>query len=56
MRNRFGISPTRYYMRLNRILSELEVHDLAPALARSLIERQDRRLKQRHDRPLPADT
>ncbi|PRW64094.1 DUF3263 domain-containing protein [Actinopolyspora mortivallis] len=47
---RFGLSATRYYQRLNRLLDEPEALDQEPALVTRLLRVRDRRF------PDPAGT
>lgn len=47
IQERFGLSPTRYYQRLNRLLDEPEAVAQQPALVNRLLRLRDSRADQR---------
>lgn len=51
IRERFGLSATRYYQRLNRLLDEPEALAQQPALVNRLLRLRDSRADQRAGAP-----
>ncbi|GAA0532939.1 hypothetical protein GCM10011581_17730 [Saccharopolyspora subtropica] len=47
IQERFGVSPNRYYQRLNRLLDEPEALQQQPALVKRLQRRRDERQRRR---------
>ncbi|MFR9729453.1 DUF3263 domain-containing protein [Saccharopolyspora sp. MS10] len=51
IQERFGISPTRYYQRLNRLLDEPEALARQPVLVKRLLRMRDERSERRSAAP-----
>ena len=51
IRERFGLSPTRYYQRLNRLLDEPEALEQQPALVHRLLRLRQARERRRSAAP-----
>jgi hypothetical protein len=47
IQERFGVSPNRYYQRLNRLLDEPEALAQQPALVKRLLNRREQRSQRR---------
>jgi hypothetical protein len=51
IRERFGLSPARYYQRLNRLLDDREALEKQPALVKRLLRIRNARPERRGARP-----
>lgn len=49
IQQRFGLSPTQYYQRLNRLLDEPEALEHQPALVKRLLRLRDGRARRRSE-------